>query len=91
MVSMRGNWPLVPTMDVVVPHTRILADLFEVLDILVVDDVEERGDFWRVQPWVGLPRASSVRREHRRRRSEAEGSRPGRRSSSCGRRPAATW
>jgi amidase len=29
----RGNWPLVPTMDVVVPHTRSMADLLEVLDV----------------------------------------------------------
>lgn len=26
VISMRGNWPLVPTMDVVVPHTRTMAE-----------------------------------------------------------------
>lgn len=61
VVSVRGNWPLVPTMDVVVPHTRTMADMFEVLDILVADDRDFRGDFWRTQPWVRIPRASSVR------------------------------
>ncbi|SDG51708.1 amidase [Microbacterium pygmaeum] len=61
VISTRGNWPLVPTMDVVVPHTRTMADLLEVLDVLVADDTEARGDFWRVQPWVEIPRASSVR------------------------------
>ncbi|SMH43051.1 amidase [Rathayibacter oskolensis] len=61
VISVRGNWPLVPTMDVVVPHTRTMADLLSVLDVLVADDPESRGDFWRVQPWVRLPRASEVR------------------------------
>lgn len=61
VISVRGNWPLVPTMDVVVPHTRTMADLLEVLDVVVADDPETRGDFWRVQPWVDLPAASSVR------------------------------
>ena len=61
VVSMRGNWPLVPTMDVVVPHTRTMADLLEVLDVLVADDEERRGDFWRTQPWVPIPAASALR------------------------------
>ncbi|MGC2939458.1 MULTISPECIES: amidase [unclassified Brevibacterium] len=61
VISVRGNWPLVPTMDVVVPHTRTMADLIEVLDVIVGDDTETRGDFWRVQPWVEIPAASAVR------------------------------
>ncbi|KIN64808.1 Amidase [Sulfitobacter noctilucicola] len=61
VISTRGNWPLVPTMDVVVPHTRTMTDMFEVLDILVADDRETRGDFWRDQPWITLPLASDVR------------------------------
>ncbi|MCD2441386.1 amidase [Agromyces sp. SYSU K20354] len=61
VISVRGNWPLVPTMDVVVPHTRTMADLLEVLDVIVADDADTRGDFWRVQPWVEIPRASEVR------------------------------
>ena len=61
VISTRGNWPLVPTMDVVVPHTRTMADLLEVLDVVVADDAETRGDFWRAQPWIELPRASAVR------------------------------
>ncbi len=61
VISVRGNWPLVPTMDVVVPHTRTMADMFEVLDVLVADDTNPRGDLWRMQPWVKIPRASSVR------------------------------
>jgi amidase len=61
VISVRGNWPLVPTMDVVVPHTRTMADLLEVLDVIVADDAETRGDFWRAQPWVPIPRASDLR------------------------------
>ncbi|WP_137843008.1 amidase [Microbacterium sp. 2FI] len=61
VISVRGNWPLVPTMDVVVPHTRTMADLLEILDALVADDPESRGDFWRAQPWITLPPASTVR------------------------------
>ncbi|CAN7411506.1 amidase [Microbacterium sp. LjRoot45] len=61
VISVRGNWPLVPTMDVVVPHTRTMADLLEVLDVIVADDPRTRGDFWRVQPWVPVPAASTVR------------------------------
>ncbi|MCA0256075.1 MAG: amidase [Proteobacteria bacterium] len=63
VISVRGNWPLVPTMDVVVPHTRSMADMLEVLDVLVTDDETTRGDLWRSQPWVTLPRASEVRPE----------------------------
>jgi amidase len=63
VISVRGNWPLVPTMDVVVPHTRTMADLFEVLDVIVADDEETRGDLWRAQPWIALPLASEVRPE----------------------------
>jgi len=61
VISVRGNWPLVPTMDVVVPHTRTMADMFEVLEVIVADDDDPRGDLWRMQPWVKIPRASSVR------------------------------
>lgn len=61
VISTRGNWPLVPTMDVVVPHTRSMADMLEVLDVVVADDADSRGDFWRAQPWIELPRVSEVR------------------------------
>lgn len=61
VISVRGNWPLVPTMDVVVPYTRTMAELLVVLDAVVADDPEPRGDFWRVQPWVSIPPASQLR------------------------------
>jgi amidase len=61
LISTRGNWPLVPTMDVVVPHTRTMSDMCEILDTLVDVDAETRGDFWRSQPWVPLPDPRKVR------------------------------
>ena len=64
VISTRGNWPLVPTMDVVVPHARTMADLLEVLDIIVADDSDTRGDLWRAQSWVPIPAASEVRPPH---------------------------
>lgn len=61
VISVRGNWPLTPTMDVVVPFARTMADLFEVLDVIVADDAERRGDLWRSQDWISIPPASAVR------------------------------
>ncbi|MFJ6133980.1 amidase [Janibacter terrae] len=61
VISVRGNWPLVPSMDVVVPHTRTMADLLEVLEVIVADDPDTTGDLWRTQPWVEVPAPSQVR------------------------------
>ena len=61
VISVRGNWPLVPTMDVVVPHTRTVADMKIVLDAVVADDLDTGGDLWRTQPWITLPRPSALR------------------------------
>ncbi|MBD8622008.1 amidase [Pseudomonas sp. CFBP 13727] len=61
IISVRGNWPLTPTMDVVVPFARTMADLLEILDVVVADDPDTRGDLWRLQPWVPIPQVASVR------------------------------
>ena len=61
ILSIRGNWPLFPARDVVVPHTRTMPDMLRVLDVLVQDDPITRGDFWRNQQAVELPKPS----EHR--------------------------
>lgn len=55
LISIRGNWPLYPTCDVVVPHTRTMNDLFVLLDVLTRQDPETTGDFWRDQPFIQLP------------------------------------
>lgn len=61
VLSIRGNWPLFPARDVVVPHTRSMPDMLRLLDVLVQDDEVTRGDFWRNQQVVALPKPS----EHR--------------------------
>lgn len=61
VLSIRGNWPLFPARDVVVPHTRSMPDMLRLLDVLVQDDPITRGDFWRNQDVVALPKPS----EHR--------------------------
>lgn len=61
VISVRGLWPLTPPMDVAVPYARTMSDLLEVIDVLVADDPDPRGDLWRLQPWVPLPRPSVVR------------------------------
>lgn len=61
LISIRGNWPLHPARDVVVPHTRSMPDMLRLLDVLMQDDRETRGDFWRHQQVVTLPKPS----EHR--------------------------
>ncbi|KAJ9613175.1 hypothetical protein H2200_003116 [Cladophialophora chaetospira] len=55
LISIRGNWPLYPTCDVVVPHTRTVSDLFALLDVLTKQDSRTTGDFWRDQPFIELP------------------------------------
>ena len=61
VISVRGNWPLTPTMDVVVPYARTMADLLEVLDVVVAEDTDTRGDLWRLQQWVPIPSVAAVR------------------------------
>jgi amidase len=61
LISIRGNWPLIPTMDTVVPYALTVRDMLELLDVLVVDDDRARGDLWREQTAVPIPTASSQR------------------------------
>lgn len=61
VLSIRGNWPLFPSADVPVPYARTIEDLVSLLDVIVQDDADTTADFWRGQPWVELPAASSVR------------------------------
>ena len=61
VLSIRGNWPLFPARDVVVPHTRSMSDMLRLLDVLVQDDPITRGDFWRNQSIVSLPKPSDHR------------------------------
>ncbi|CAK7198843.1 hypothetical protein SEUCBS139899_001510 [Sporothrix eucalyptigena] len=56
-LSLRGNWPLYLTRDVVVPHTRTMEDMLTLVGAFTGSppDPETAGDFWRDQPFMKLP------------------------------------
>lgn len=56
VISCRGLWPLYVTCDVVVPLTRTIEDLLAVLEIIAQPDPETKGDLWRDQRTVQLPK-----------------------------------
>lgn len=53
-ISIRGDWPLYPTCDIVVPFTRTVDDMLMLLDTIAVPDEITSGDFWRDQPFVKI-------------------------------------
>ncbi|KAF4469811.1 glu asp-tRNA amidotransferase subunit A [Fusarium albosuccineum] len=63
VIPNRGQWPLYPTCDVIVPHTRSMQDLFDVLSVIVADDTKSLTglDFWRNQKFIQIPKSSEVR------------------------------
>ncbi|KAF4824907.1 Glutamyl-tRNA(Gln) amidotransferase subunit A [Colletotrichum siamense] len=61
MLSIRGNWPLTCSADVVVPHARSVKDLMAILDVIAITDDHTEGDFWRGQPFVDLPKVENIR------------------------------
>jgi amidase len=63
LISIRGNWPLYPLRDVIVPMTRSVPDLLALLNVLMVEDPITRGDLWRDQRIVDLPKPGAIRPE----------------------------
>ncbi|KAJ6120915.1 Amidase [Penicillium sp. IBT 18751x] len=61
LLPLRGVFPLYPTCDVLVPHTRTVADLFHVLDVLAVADPTPRGDFYNEQKIISIPSITDIR------------------------------
>ena len=61
LISIRGNWPLFPLRDTVVPHTRCVRDLLHLLNALVTEDESPQGDLWKSQRFVQLPDCASTR------------------------------
>ncbi|CAK7233292.1 hypothetical protein SBRCBS47491_008558 [Sporothrix bragantina] len=55
-ISIRGNWPLYPTCDVIVPHAKTMKDLLRILEVITAEDTSTVGDFWRDQPYFELPK-----------------------------------
>lgn len=58
-ISPRGVWPLYPTCDVIVPQTRTVDDMLEVLDVLVTRDSRDHENFWSAQRYTQI---TNVRR-----------------------------
>ncbi|KAK6440134.1 hypothetical protein LTR95_003653 [Oleoguttula sp. CCFEE 5521] len=56
VISPVGIWPLYPTCDVVVPHTRTVQDMLAILDVLTIENPTPKGDFWREQTHVQVPK-----------------------------------
>jgi len=54
VISPRGVWPLYPTCDVLVPHTRTVEDMLKVLDCLAVKDHRDHENFWSQQKYVSI-------------------------------------
>lgn len=59
-VSIRGNWPLFPLRDVVVPYARSLSDLAVVIREIIRPDPVTKGDLWRAQRHVPIPGAAQA-------------------------------
>jgi Asp-tRNA(Asn)/Glu-tRNA(Gln) amidotransferase A subunit family amidase len=60
IVSCRGLWPLYVTCDTPVPFARSVEDLLEITAILAEPDTETKGDFWREQKLIKLPKPQEV-------------------------------
>jgi Asp-tRNA(Asn)/Glu-tRNA(Gln) amidotransferase A subunit family amidase len=54
VISPRGVWPLYPTCDVLVPQTRTVADMLQVLDCLAAKDHRDHENFWSEQGHVKI-------------------------------------
>ncbi|OLN86007.1 Glutamyl-tRNA(Gln) amidotransferase subunit A 2 [Colletotrichum chlorophyti] len=61
VIPSRGLWPLYPTCDVVAPHTKSVTDMLELLNVIISDDAQPAGDFWREQTTVTIPPSSAIR------------------------------
>ncbi|KAI9641910.1 hypothetical protein NHQ30_009778 [Ciborinia camelliae] len=51
-ISIRGNWPLYPTCNVVTPHTRSMNDILSLLEVIIAEDLNTDGEFTRAQPFI---------------------------------------
>jgi Asp-tRNA(Asn)/Glu-tRNA(Gln) amidotransferase A subunit family amidase len=54
VISPRGVWPLYPTCDVLVPQTRTVADMLQVLDCLAAKDHRDHENFWSEQRYFKI-------------------------------------
>jgi Asp-tRNA(Asn)/Glu-tRNA(Gln) amidotransferase A subunit family amidase len=56
VLSCRGLWPLYVTCDVPVPYARSVEDLLEILAVIAESEEETKGDFWREQKHIEIPK-----------------------------------
>ncbi|KAM0718875.1 hypothetical protein Q7P37_005947 [Cladosporium fusiforme] len=54
VISPRGCWPLYPTCDVLVPHTRTIDDMLQILNVLTAEDARGSENFWVKQTYVPI-------------------------------------
>jgi Asp-tRNA(Asn)/Glu-tRNA(Gln) amidotransferase A subunit family amidase len=60
LLSCRGLWPLYVTCDVPVPYARSVEDLLQILAVIGKPEEETKGDFWREQKHVEIPKPPNV-------------------------------
>ena len=60
VLSCRGLWPLYVTCDVPTPYARSVGDMLALLDVLAVPDEETKGDFYREQKFVQIPKLPKI-------------------------------
>ncbi|KAF1847612.1 amidase signature enzyme, partial [Cucurbitaria berberidis CBS 394.84] len=77
ILSCRGLWPLYVTCDVPVPYARSMSDMLEILAVIAAPDEETKGDFWREQPHVPIPKPQQTDYTSLRKLSALEGKRIG--------------
>ncbi|CAO2651429.1 Nn.00g039990.m01.CDS01 [Neocucurbitaria sp. VM-36] len=60
VLSCRGLWPLYVTCDVPVPYARSMSDMLEILNVIATPDEDTKGDFWREQTHVPIPKPQQI-------------------------------
>ncbi|KAI5474825.1 hypothetical protein MNV49_002379 [Pseudohyphozyma bogoriensis] len=61
LLSARGIWPLYPTCDVMMAHTRTMDDHFALLDVIAQEDPITATELWRDQKFITFPSITSIR------------------------------
>ncbi|RHZ45092.1 uncharacterized protein CDV56_102807 [Aspergillus thermomutatus] len=60
VIPFQGQWPLYLTCDVIVPHAQTVKELLDILNVIMTDNPNPIGDFWRGQSVCPIPLSSQV-------------------------------